>query len=90
MNDKDLLVGISEMQRKQDQHSEILNKQSEILNRQTEILNLHSDILNLHSKKFDNMENTLSSLLDISITQFEKQQEFNEKLLAKIDNLGKA
>jgi hypothetical protein len=36
------------------------------------------------------MENTLSSLLEISITQFEKQKVFNEKLLSKIDNLGRA
>jgi hypothetical protein len=76
MSDKDLVSLISEMLRKQDQHSEILNKQTEILN--------------LHSKKFESMENTLSSLLEISITQFEKQQVFNEKLLSKIDNLGRA
>jgi hypothetical protein len=36
------------------------------------------------------MENALTSLLDLTITQFEKQQEFNEKLLSKIDNLGSA
>lgn len=76
MGEKDLVSLISEMLRKQDQHSEILNKQIEILT--------------LHSKKFESMENTLSSLLEIFITQFEKQQVFNEKLLSKIDNLGKA
>jgi hypothetical protein len=76
MGEKDLVSLISEMLRKQDQHSEILNKQIEILT--------------LHSKKFESMENTLSSLLEIFITQFEKQQVFNEKLLSKIDNLGRA
>jgi hypothetical protein len=32
MSEKDLVSLISEMLRKQDQHSEILNKQTEILN----------------------------------------------------------
>ena len=78
MSDKDLLVVISEMLRKQDQHSEILSNQ-------TKILNHHSEILNIHTKKFDEMGSTLKSLLDISITQFEKQQIFNEKMLDKFD-----
>lgn len=83
MSDKDLLVVISKMLRKQDQNSEILNNQ-------TKILSTHSDILNQHTYKFEEMESTLKSLLNITITQFEKQQDFNEKLLSKIDNLGKA
>jgi hypothetical protein len=71
MSDKDLLVVISEMLRKQDQHSEILSNQTKILN--------------IHTKKFEEMDSTLKSLLDISITQFEKQQVFNEKMLDRFN-----
>ncbi len=71
MSDNDLSVVISKMLRKQDQHSEILSNQTKILN--------------IHTKKFEEMDSTLKSLLDISITQFEKQQIFNEKMLDRFD-----
>lgn len=58
------------MLRKQNQHAEILSNQ-------TKILNKHSEILSIHTKKFESIETTLSSLLEITITQLEKQQVFN-------------
>ena len=44
MSDKDLLVVISEMLRKQDQQAEILNKQTEILGETNRSLNNFVDI----------------------------------------------
>ena len=49
----------------------------------------HSEILKKHSKNFEKIETTLSTLVEISINQFEQQQVFNEKFLEKIDNIGK-
>lgn len=82
MSDKDLLVVISEMLRKQDQHSELLNKQSEILVKQTEMINLQTQSL-------DKIGSSLNNFIEISINQFEQQQKFNEKFLEKIDSFGK-
>ncbi|TKC00138.1 restriction endonuclease subunit S domain-containing protein [Pedobacter cryophilus] len=83
MSDKDLLVVISEMLRKQDQHSELLNKQSEILVKQTEMINLQTQSL-------EKIGSSLNNFIDISVNQFEQQQKFNEKFLEKIDVFGKA
>lgn len=82
MSDKDLLVVISEMLRKQDQHSELLNKQSEILVKQTEMINLQTQSL-------EKIGSSLNNFIEISINQFEQQQKFNEKFLEKIDVFGK-
>ena len=97
MSDKDLLVVVSEMLRKQDQHSELLNKQSEILVKQTEMINLQTQSL-------EKIGSSLNNFIDISVNQFEQQQKFNEKFLdnfsqqqkfnekflEKIDVFGKA
>ena len=50
MSDKDLLVVISEILRKQDRHSEILNSQTKILDSHTEILNSQTEILNSQNR----------------------------------------
>ena len=103
MNDKDLLVVISEMLRKQDQHSEILNKQSEILNKHSEILNTHTEILSNHTeilnghtkileKQAETLEavsSTLSNFMNVSIKQFEQQQVFNEKVINRLESIEK-
>jgi len=94
MNDKDLLVVISEMLQKQDQHSEILNKQSEILNKHSEILNGHTEILNGHTKILEKqaetlevVSTTLSNFMDVSIKQFDQQQVFNEKFVSQNEKI---
>ena len=75
MIDKDLLVVISEMLRKQDQHSELLSKQTEMINLQTQSL--------------EKIGSSLNNFIEISINQFEQQQKFNDKFLEKIDVFGK-
>ena len=80
MKDKDLLVVIAEMLRKQDQHSEILNLHTQILNQHTQILNQHTQIL-------EKTNDTLSVFMDVSIKQFEQQQQFNEKFLNRLERL---
>jgi hypothetical protein len=75
MKDKDLLVVIAEMLRKQDQHSEILN--------------LHTQILNQHTQILERTNETLVAFADVSIKQFEQQQVFNEKFLGRLDNMEK-
>ncbi len=81
MSDKDLLVVISEMLRKQDQHSELLSKQTEILSKQTEMINIQT-------KSINEMGSSLNNFIKISINQFEQQQTFNEKFLEKLDQIG--
>lgn len=89
MADKDLLVIIAEMLRKQDQHTEILKQQSKILEQ--------------HSVMMAETNTTLKQLIEISVHQFqiqhqfnerqqqfnERQQEFNEAMLGKVDNIEK-
>ena len=67
MSDKDLLVVISEMLRKQDQQAEKLDEHSRILNQHTEIL--------------EETKETLKSFVDISIQQFQEQHSFNEQIM---------
>ncbi|MFC5284216.1 hypothetical protein [Pedobacter alpinus] len=75
MKDKDFLVVISEMLRKQDQQSELLSQQMDVLSQQSVTLTKIAD--------------TLNSFIDLSVNQFEQQQIFNEKFLDKLDNIGK-
>jgi len=102
MSDKDLLVVISEMLHKQDlqaekldehslilnQHTGILNQHTEILNQHTEILNQHTEILNQHAGLIKETNDTLKHFVDISITQFQQQQNFNERFLDKLDEIA--
>ena len=67
MSGKDLLVVISEMLRKQDQHSEKLDEHTEILKETNE---------------------SLKNFVDISIQQFQQQQQFNERFLYGLDQLN--
>jgi hypothetical protein len=128
MSDKDLLVVISEMLRKQDQqaekldehsailnhHTEILNHQSEILERNTDILNKQIDVSNKQTVAIEATNQTLKAFMNLSeeqfnqqdtfsaqflgtlkqqdarfSAQFEKQNEFNERLLNKLDEIAK-
>lgn len=78
MTDKDLLVIIAEMLRKQDQHTEILQKQGEILQKQNETLQKQGEILN-------DMNLTLKGFMQLSIKQFDEHQKFNERIIKKFD-----
>lgn len=76
MSDKDLLVVISEMLRRQDQHTEILNGHTRILEQQSNILSTVSS--------------TLTQSLDTFTEHFEEQKEFNTKFLkalGRLDNI---
>jgi hypothetical protein len=80
MSDKDLLVVISEMLRKQDQQAEKLDEHSTILNQQTEILNLHTGLIK-------ETNDTLKDFINISIQQFQQQQQFNERFFSKLEDI---
>jgi len=88
MTDKDLLVVISEMLRKQDQQAELLSKQAVVLNHHTQILTDHTRLIK------DNND-TLKEFVDVSVKEFEWQhkqaeiqQQFNERFLAKLDEIS--
>ena len=83
MSDKDLLVVISEMLRKQDQHSELLNKQTETLEKIGSSLN---NFIDISVNQFEKQQKFNEKFLD----NFSQQQKFNEKFLEKIDVFGKA
>jgi len=89
MSDKDLLVVISEMLRKQDQHSAILNQHSEILNEHTGLLNNQKDAINQQSVTINELKDTLKQFNDISVQHFEKQDGFNTQFLSRLDEISK-
>ena len=85
MTDKDLLVVISEMLRKQDQQAELLSKQAVVLNHHTQILTDHTRLIK------DNND-TLKEFVDVSIKEFEWQHRqaevqdaFNKQFLSALD-----
>jgi hypothetical protein len=89
MKDKDLLVVIAEMLRKQDQ-------QAETLNLHTQILQHHTQILTNQTQLLEKTNETLSTFMEVSIKQFDEQHKFNEKFLAsneriadRLDNIEK-
>lgn len=90
MTDKDLLVIIAGMLRKQDQHTEMLSKQSGILRKQAEILEHNSEIMQKQTEILTETNNTIKQFVGISIKQFEEQQKFNEHLFGKVDDLEKS
>jgi ABC-type transporter Mla subunit MlaD len=70
------------------QHTGILNKHTEILNQHTRILNQQSEILNTQSGLIEQTNDTLKNFTDISVRQFEQQQNFNERFLNKLDEIA--
>ena len=82
MSDKDLFVVISEMLRKQDQHSELLSKQTETLEKIGSSL---GNFIDISVNQFQYQEKFNEKFLD----NFQHQQNFNEKFLDKIDVFGK-
>ncbi|MDB5088358.1 MAG: hypothetical protein JWR09_2352 [Mucilaginibacter sp.] len=80
MSDKDLLVVISEMLRKQDQQAEKLDEHSRILNQHSEILNEHTEILNEHTGILKNHTEILNKQIDISNKQTALITETNSNL----------
>ncbi|MEP6613081.1 MAG: hypothetical protein ABJA76_14375 [Mucilaginibacter sp.] len=89
MSDKDLLVVISEMLRKQDQQAEKLDEHSRILNHHTEILNKQIDISNRQTTLIVETNSTLKEFMNISVQQFQQQQEFNGRFLSKLDEIAR-
>ena|ERR1700733_8562109 len=89
MSDKDFLVVISEMLRKQDQqaekldvhsnilnqHTEILNQHTEILNQHTEILNQQTELLNQHNKILMKTNESFNNFVEVSIREFDQQRQ---------------
>jgi pyruvate/2-oxoacid:ferredoxin oxidoreductase beta subunit len=73
MKDKDLLVVIAEMLRKQDQHTEILTNQSILLEKSYETLTAFMDV---SVKQFEQQQ-----FNEKFLGQFEQQRNFNEKFL---------
>jgi predicted nucleic acid-binding Zn-ribbon protein len=88
MSDKDLLVVISEMLRKQDQHSELLSKQTETLEKIGTSLNNFIEIsinqfeqqFKFNEKFIDNFEKQ-QKFNEYFLENFNRQQKFNEKFL---------
>ncbi|HEX8377042.1 MAG TPA: hypothetical protein VF602_04440 [Pedobacter sp.] len=74
MKDKDLLVVIAGMLRKQDQ-------QAETLNLHTQILQHHTQILTNQTQLLEKTNETLSSFMEVSVKQFDEQHRFNEQFL---------
>lgn len=74
MKDKDLLVAVAEMLRKQDQQAETLNLHTEILQYRTQILTNQTQLLQKTNE-------TLSAFMDVSVKQFDEQHKFNVKFL---------
>jgi hypothetical protein len=89
MSDKDLLVVISEMLRKQDQHAEKLDLHSEILNEHTKLLKNQIDISNKQTDSINEMRDILKEFTAISVQNFQKQDKFNETFLSKLDEISK-
>ncbi|MDO3640369.1 hypothetical protein [Mucilaginibacter sp. L3T2-6] len=81
MTDKDLLVVISEMLRKQDQQSEILGKHTQILQETRDAL---SDFIDISTQEFqrNNSFNERQERFNERQEGFNERQEgFNEKML---------
>jgi hypothetical protein len=72
MSDKDLLVVISEMLRKQDQQAEILNEHTKIINETNNNLN---EFIELSTKEFQG-QYKFNNKFEL---EFVKQKEFNEE-----------
>ncbi|CAN5432634.1 hypothetical protein BH09BAC6_BH09BAC6_17200 [soil metagenome] len=54
------------------------------------ILKKHTRILNEHTLLLKETNNTLKQYIDISIQQFQFQQNFNERFLNKLGDIEKA
>nr|MBC7613116.1 hypothetical protein [Pseudopedobacter sp.] len=75
MADKDLLEVISEMLRKQDQHSELIGETN------NGIKETNSQLVETNS--------ILKEFMGVSIKQWEEQQKFNERIFNKLEGIEK-
>jgi len=89
MSDKDLLVVISEMLRKQDQQAEILSKHTEILEDTRESLMNFVDISMQQVEQQQVFNEKMLEFNNRFLTQFDRQNEFNERFLSKLDEIAK-
>jgi hypothetical protein len=89
MSDKDLLVVISEMLRKQDQQAEILAKHTQILGETNETLKNFVDVSIQQFQQQDNFNAHFLAELKKQDAQFERQNHFNERFLEKLDEIAK-
>jgi len=89
MRDKNVLAGISEMLRKQDQQAEILSKHTEILEETRESL---INFVDISMQQFEQQQVFNEKMLEFNtrfLTQFDRQNEFNERFLSKLDEIAK-
>jgi len=89
MGDKDVLAGISEMLRKQDQQAEILSKHTEILEETRESL---INFVDISMQQFEQQQVFNEKMLEFNnrfLTQFDRQNEFNERFLSKLDEIAR-
>jgi hypothetical protein len=89
MRDKNVLAGISEMLRKQDQQAEILSKHTEILEETRESL---INFVDISMQQFERQQVFNEKMLEFNnrfLTQFDRQNEFNERFLSKLDEIAK-
>jgi hypothetical protein len=96
MSDKDLLVVISEMLRKQDQQAEILKETSETLKefvdisiKQFEEQHSFNEKQNEFNEYFKTKLEKQDDFNERFLSQFNKQNEFNERFLNKLDEISK-
>lgn len=82
MGDKDLLVVIAEMLKKQDRQSELIEKTNSLIHK-TNALTQETNALTQETNT------TLKQFMEISIKQFEQQQQFNEKAIGRLSSIEK-
>jgi len=86
---KDLLVGISEMLRKQDQQAEILAKHTQILGETNETLKNFVEVSIQQFQQQDKFNTHFLAELRKQDAQFERQNDFNARFLEKLDEIAK-
>lgn len=89
MSDKDLLVVISEMLRKQDQQAEILAKHTQILGETNETLKSFVEVSIQQFQQQEKFNAHFLAELKKQDAQFERQNQFNERFLDKLDEIAK-
>lgn len=96
MADKDLLDIIAEMLRKQDQHSELINKlNNNIIGTNNKLDETNRHVLETNSRllgineKINETNSILKDFMGVSIKQWEEQQKFNERLFNKVEGIEK-
>jgi hypothetical protein len=88
MTDKDLLVVISELLRKQDQQAEILDHHTKLIGQTNERL---QELTDISVKEFEWQHKQAEEQRGFNqqfLSALERQQIFNERFLAKLDEIS--